>query len=162
MTICEIDVQLVPPPQQPRSQAVLRGSHGLATSVSSNCYFRCESWKTNHISESEYDHTTSMFANTGVRITRRGKQHLGAALGISSEEYVGEKVKEWTEQIYDHHPISAPCSICCFYAWPGLAVGIPSSHCSGHQPDATPPRRCHSPTIPSRSDWLARLQSRGT
>ena len=34
--------------------------------------------------------------------TRRGKRHLGAALGISSfvEEYVGEKVKEWTEQIY--------------------------------------------------------------
>ena len=43
-----------------------------------------------------------MFANTGVQITRRGKRHLGAALGISSfvEEYDGIKVREWTEQIH--------------------------------------------------------------
>ena len=53
--------------------------------------------------EDDYDRATLMFANTGVQITRRGKRHLGAALGISSfvEEYVGIKVREWTKQI--HH-----------------------------------------------------------
>ena len=53
--------------------------------------------------EDDYDRATLMFANTGVQITRRGKRHLRAALGISSfvEEYVGIKVREWTKQI--HH-----------------------------------------------------------
>ena len=41
------------------------------------------------------------FAGTDVRITTHGKRHLGAAIGSKTftEEYVGNKVHEWTNDI---------------------------------------------------------------
>jgi hypothetical protein len=44
---------------------------------------------------------TQAFADTEVHITSQGKRHLGAALGSKTftEEYVSDKVQEWTKEI---------------------------------------------------------------
>jgi len=42
-----------------------------------------------------------VFDGTKVHVTTEGKQYLGVALGsrMFVEEYVSDKVKEWTEEI---------------------------------------------------------------
>ena len=42
-----------------------------------------------------------MFGDTAINITSEGHKHLGAVLGSRSflEEYTGEKVKDWIQQV---------------------------------------------------------------
>ena len=52
--------------------------------------------KPEHLSSAQ-----TMFANTNIRITTHGQQHLGAALGSREfgEEYVTTKVESWTAEV---------------------------------------------------------------
>ena len=42
-----------------------------------------------------------MFSNTAIKLTTKGKRHLGAALGTKTfkDEYVQEKVDAWRKEI---------------------------------------------------------------
>ena len=58
--------------------------------------------KTYLVVKPEHEETArEAFADTDVNITTQGKRHLGAALGSKTftEEYVSQKVQEWTRQI---------------------------------------------------------------
>ena len=43
----------------------------------------------------------NVFGNSGVKITKEGQRHLGAALGAQTfvEVYVTEKLHEWTKEV---------------------------------------------------------------
>ena len=75
------------------------------------------------VKEGDFDRATEIFDGAGVQITARGKRHLGAALGDSSfvEEFVGEKVKEWVEQI---HRLSSIASTQPHAAYAGFVHGL--------------------------------------
>ena len=47
------------------------------------------------------ENATQAFADTGIQITTEGKRHLEAALGFHTfiNEYVGNKVHQWTEEV---------------------------------------------------------------
>ena len=47
------------------------------------------------------DAAREVFDDTAINITTEGHKHLGAALGLRSylEEYVGEKVEDWVNQV---------------------------------------------------------------
>ena len=47
------------------------------------------------------DAAREVFGDTAINITTEGHKHLGAALGSRSylEEYVGEKVEDWVNQV---------------------------------------------------------------
>lgn len=53
------------------------------------------------VKEEHMTSATDLFLNEGIRITREGRRHLGAALGSRSftEEYVTSKVAEWTKEV---------------------------------------------------------------
>ena len=54
------------------------------------------------ITKPEKEHAAmEVFGDTVINITTEGHQHLGAALGPRSylEEYVGEKVEDWVNQL---------------------------------------------------------------
>jgi len=44
-----------------------------------------------------------VFGDTAINITSEGHKHLGVVLGSRSflEEYVGEKVKDWVQQVVE-------------------------------------------------------------
>ena len=53
------------------------------------------------VKEEHYEHTVTVFGNSGVRVMIDGQRHLGAALGTKSfeEVYVTEKVNERTKEV---------------------------------------------------------------
>ncbi|XP_062521051.1 uncharacterized protein LOC134195988 [Corticium candelabrum] len=53
------------------------------------------------VKECQFENGRQAFMGTNVQITTRGKRHLGAALGNTSfvNQYVGEKVQDWIQQI---------------------------------------------------------------
>jgi len=53
------------------------------------------------VKEEHLENATQAFADTGIQITTEGKRHLGAAIGSHTftNEYVGNKVHEWTEEV---------------------------------------------------------------
>ena len=48
-----------------------------------------------------YDSANSVFKDTGVKITKEGKRHLGAAIGTNDyrEEYIREKIDNWRSEL---------------------------------------------------------------
>ena len=53
------------------------------------------------VGEDKLEQATNIFHGTDIAITTNGRRHLGAALGTKSfvEEYVTQKVSEWTTEI---------------------------------------------------------------
>ena len=53
------------------------------------------------VKESMYDEAVEIFSDTSVKITKRGKKHLGAAVGHIDyrEEFLGGLVADWVQQI---------------------------------------------------------------
>ena len=53
------------------------------------------------VKEEHQTDATDIFANIGVRITKEGKRHLGAALGMETfiEEFVTAKIQEWVKEV---------------------------------------------------------------
>jgi len=48
-----------------------------------------------------YDSATSIFKDTGVKITKEGKRHLGATIGTNEyrDEYIQEKIDQWRSEL---------------------------------------------------------------
>ena len=53
------------------------------------------------VKEEHQTDAIDIFANNGVRITKEGKRHLGAALGRETffEEFVTAKIQEWVQEV---------------------------------------------------------------
>ena len=53
------------------------------------------------VKEQFLDEARRLFEGTNVNITVHGKRHLGAAIGSReyTEQYVGDKVKVWTQEL---------------------------------------------------------------
>ena len=51
--------------------------------------------------DSLYDEAVEIFKDTAVKITKKGKKHLGAAIGHTDfrEEFVSALVKDWVAEI---------------------------------------------------------------
>ena len=80
---------------------------------------------------------TDLFLDEGIRITRQGRRHLGAALGSRSftEEYITSKVADWTKEVKKLATIAA-CQPHTAYAvfthglsgkWTHLARTVPGT-----------------------------------
>ena len=53
------------------------------------------------VKDSLYDEAVEIFKDTAVKITKKGKKHLGAAIGHADfrEEFVSALVKDWVAEI---------------------------------------------------------------
>ena len=53
------------------------------------------------VKEEHHEQAVNVFGNSGVKITKEGQRHLGAALGSQTfvEAFVTEKIHEWTKEV---------------------------------------------------------------